>query len=95
MMIYNRNFNQIMMFFYIPKLFSTTGGCNIGHPPETHLKPTSRDISSANNLLLICQIILAFFTEHCYVTTMLCAHFQNDLRIAMGVLDERIITSFE
>ena len=44
------------------------------------------DISS---LLLCCQIVLRFCTEHDGITAILCATFQNDLTTEIDLLDKR------
>ena len=52
--------------------------CNIGYPPETHLKTKSREISFAHNFRFNCPIVLKFCTEHGSDTAVPCAKFQND-----------------
>ena len=70
-------------------------GCNTRYTPETHLKPKSREIAFARNLLLSCQIVLKFCTEHDSITVVLCAKFQHDLTTRMDVMDKRHFTKFE
>ena len=71
------------------------GCCNVGYPPETHLKFKSRDISFDHNLLLSHQIVLKFCTEHGSITAVLGANFQNDLAIDIYVMDERDFARFK
>ena len=93
--IINNNLTKLWFIILFQSYFPLQGGCSIGHPPETHIKLKSRDISSANNLLLSCRSILAFCTEHGSITTVLCAHVQTDLVTAIGVQDDRTFTRFE
>ena len=65
--------------------------CNIGYPSE--LK--TGGILFACKLLLSCQIILKFCTEHGSGTAVLCANFQNDLTSEIDVLDEWGFMRFE
>ena len=62
--------------------------CNMGYPSETHLKPKSREISFAHNLLCGYPIVITFCTEHGSDTAVLCAKFQNDWTTETDVMNE-------
>ena len=54
--------------------------CNIGYPPQTHLKLKSHKILFIYKIHFICVIILKFCTEHGSINAMLCAKLQNDYK---------------
>ena len=58
-------------------------------------KRNSRDISYEHNLLLSCQIVLKFCTEHGSEIIVLCAKFQNELTTEMVVIKERDLARLE
>ena len=62
---------------------------------ETRLKLKFREILIARNILLRCQMVVKFCTEHGSITAVLCANFQNDLTIEIDVLKERHFVRFE
>ena len=61
---------------------------------EMYLSLKSRVISLVHNLLLNCQIISKFCTEHGSIIAVLCANCQNDLTTEMDVLDKRDFARF-
>ena len=68
---------------------------DVGYPSETHLKPKSRGLSFAHNLILTYPIVLKFCGEHGDDTAMLSTKFQSDYTIETGVMDEREFTRFD
>ena len=62
--------------------------CNKKYLTEIHLKLKSREISFVHNLMLSCQIIFKFSTEHGSVTAMLCANCQKDLTTEVDDMEE-------
>ena len=58
-------------------------------------KFNSCDIYDAHNLLMGCQIILKFCTEHGSGTAMLCAKFWNDLTNVMDAMYDWDLEEFE
>ena len=60
-----------------------------------HLELKYHEISFGHNLLLSCQIILKFCTEHGSITAVLCANFQNDLATEIGILGVQVSAKFE
>ena len=64
------------------------------YPCQIHCKLKSSENLFDLNLLLCCQIILKFCTEHGSITAVLCANFQNDLTTKMDVMDEQEFKRF-
>ena len=59
-------------------LLTLWGLCNIGYPPETHIKPKSRETLSAyHNLILSYLIIFKFCPEHSSDSAVLGAKFKR------------------
>ena len=68
-------------------LFKCILGCyNKWYPSETHLKLKSREISFTYNLMLSCEIVSIFSTEHDSIIAVFCANFQSDLATERDVL---------
>ena len=63
-------------------------------PSKTDLQLKLYEIAFVHNLLLSCQMVLKFCTEHGSITAVLCAKFQNHLAIEMGVMDKRDLVRF-
>ena len=57
------------------------------HPSENYFKLKSIEISFAYNVILHCQIVLQFCTEHGSMAAVLCGKFLNDLTTGMDVMD--------
>ena len=66
------------LFSFVPN-DTLWGYCNIGCPPETHLKLKYRDLSFIQNPRFSFQIALKLRTGYGSDTAVLCAKFQNDL----------------
>ena len=62
--------------------------CSIGYPPETHLKPKSREISFASKSSPSYRIILQICTKHRNCIAVSCAKFQIDRITDTNVTDE-------
>ena len=60
--------------------------CNIRYPSETHSKVRVCENLFGHNVLLGCQIVQTFDTEHGCVIALICANFQNDFSTATNVL---------
>ena len=69
--------------------------CNIRYPSKTHLKLKSHEILFVHNILLICQIMSEFCTEHGSITAVLCTKFWHELKIMMEVIDKWDFARFE
>ena len=67
--------------------------CNIGYPSETHLKPESRYISFAHNLLISYPVIFA--QSMTVILTCSVQNFQRDWTIATEVKDEQGFAIFQ
>ena len=63
-------------------------------PSETDLQLKSYEIAFAYNLLLSCQMVLKFCTEHGSITAVLCAKFQNHLANEIGFMDKQDLVRF-
>ena len=70
------------------------GLCNVGCPSETDLKPKSREISFAHNLLLSYLIVLKFCTEHGSGSAVVYANFKNGRTVGAIVMYERDFVRF-
>ena len=71
------------------------GLCDIWHPPEKHLKPKSREISSDHKLFLNDPFVLKFCTGHSNIIAMLFVNFQNDWTSETDITDEPVLGRIE
>ena len=67
---------------------------NIDCPPETHLKPKSREISFVHNLFLGYPIILQSCSMNGSDIVVLCTKFRNDWTTEIDIIDERDFARF-
>ena len=77
------------------KAVLTRGCCHIAYPSKRHLKLKSCKISFPHNLLLSCQIVFKFCTEHGSITAVLCTKFKNNSTNNMGAMREWNFMRFE